>query len=83
MKPVPPVITELLQRLFKKNPAFFKWVQYISAVIAVVAYLPELAHFLSIPLPSWFELVNTSTLKIGAITAIIMAQLPNEDLNPK
>jgi len=83
MKPLPPVLIELIQRIFASNPKFFKWVQYFSGIIALVAYLPDFAQFLSIPVPNWLTVLNIATVKAGAITAIIMAQLPNQDINEK
>lgn len=80
---MPPIIIETIQRFFTKNPTFFKYVQYISALVAVVAYLPDMFAFLSVDLPSWFALINAGSLKVGAFTAIIIAQLPNQDINPK
>ncbi len=78
MKPLPPIIIELLQRFAKKNPSFFKYIQYVSAAIAVFSFLPEITSFLGIDLPTWFDVFNVTLLKVGSITAIIMAQLPNE-----
>lgn len=83
MKPLPPVVIELIQRLFASNPKFFKWVQYVSGLIATIAYLPDLASYLSLPVPAWLNILNVATVKVGALTAIIMAQLPNKDINEK
>lgn len=83
MKPLPPVLIELIQRLFASNPKFFKWVQYISGLVAGIAYLPDLAKFLAIPVPNWLSVLNVATVKVGALTAIVMAQLPNKDINEK
>ena len=83
MKPLPPVLIELIQRLRTSNPTFFKWVQYVSGIVAGIAYLPDLAAFLTIPVPNWLTILNVAAIKVGAITAIIMAQLPNKDINEK
>ena len=74
---IPPVLIELLQRLLSENPKFFKWIQAVSAVVAVVAFIPDLFAFLEIPAPSWLEVLHSSSIKVGALTAVIMAQLPN------
>ena len=74
---IPPVLIELLQRLLSENPKFFKWIQAVSAVVAIVAFIPDVFAFLEIPAPSWLEVLHSSSIKVGALTAVIMAQLPN------
>lgn len=74
---IPPVLIELLQRLLSENPKFFKWIQAVSAIVAVIAFIPDVFAFLEIPSPSWLEFLHSSAVKVGALTAILMAQLPN------
>ena len=74
---IPPVVTELLQRIASDNPKFFKWVQVVSAIVAVIAFVPDVLGFLEIPAPSWIELLHDKAIKVGALTAILVAQLPN------
>lgn len=74
---VPQFLTELLQRFATNNPTFFKWVQTISGAVAIVAFIPDLLAYLDIASPSWLEVLHSKAVKIGALTAIIMAQLPN------
>jgi hypothetical protein len=75
---VPTFLTELLRRFATKNPTFFKWIQTISGAVAIVAFLPDLFAYLDITSPSWLEVLHTKAVKVGALTAILMAQLPNE-----
>jgi hypothetical protein len=75
---VPPFIIELVQRFATSNPKFFKVIQTISAAVAIVAFIPDLAAYLEIGLPEWVTVLNDKAVKIGALTAFIMAQLPNE-----
>lgn len=75
---VPSILTELLQRFATKNPKFFKWIQGISAAVAIVAFIPDLLAYLEIPSPTWLDFLHDRAIKIGALTAVIMAQLPNE-----
>ena len=75
---VPPVVIELFKRIATDNPTFFKWIQFVSAVIGIVAFVPDVLQFLDITSPSWLEVLHSKAVKIGALTAIIMAQLPNE-----
>lgn len=74
---IPPVLIELLQRLLSENPKFFKWIQAVSGIVAVIAFVPDVFAFLEIPSPSWLEVLHDKTVKVGALTAILMAQLPN------
>ncbi len=74
---IPPVLIELLQRLLSENPKFFKWIQLVSGIVAVIAFIPDVFAFLEIPSPSWLEVLHSSAIKVGALTAILMAQLPN------
>ena len=74
---IPPVLIELLQRVLSDNPKFFKWIQLVSGIVAVIAFIPDVFAFLEIPSPSWLEVLHNSAIKVGALTAILMAQLPN------
>lgn len=78
---VPPVVIELMQRIASDNPTFFKWVQFVSAVIGIIAFVPDLFSYLEITSPSWLEVLHTKAVKVGALTAILMAQLPNPNDN--
>lgn len=75
---IPPFIIELVQRFATNNPKFFKVIQVISALVAVVAFIPDLLAYLDITSPSWLEVAHDKAVKIGALTAIILAQLPND-----
>lgn len=74
---VPKVIIELVQRLASDNPKFFKWVQFVSAVVGIIAFIPDVFAFLDIAVPEWLTILNDKAVKAGALTAILMAQLPN------
>jgi len=75
---IPPFITELIKRIASKNPKFFQVIQAVSATVAFVAFIPDLCAYLEIASPAWLEVVHDKAIKIGALTAIILAQLPNE-----
>lgn len=75
---IPPFITELVQRFATNNPKFFKIIQAISGTVAIVAFIPDLLSYLDIPSPLWLGILHDKAIKIGALTAIILAQLPNE-----
>ncbi len=76
---VPPVVIELFKRIASDNPKFFKWVQALSAIVAVVAFIPDLLAFLEIAAPSWLDVLHDKTVKVGALISIFIAQLPNAD----
>lgn len=76
---VPPVVIELFKRIASDNPKFFKWVQFVSAVIGIIAFIPDLLAFLDIASPSWLEVLHTKAVKVGALISIFIAQLPNAD----
>lgn len=76
---VPPVVIELFKRIASDNPKFFKWVQALSAIVAVVAFIPDLLAFLDIAAPSWLDVLHDKTVKVGALISIFIAQLPNAD----
>lgn len=75
---VPPFLVELVQRFATNNPKFFKVIQAVSAIIAVIAFIPDLLSYLDISSPKWLSVLNDKATKIGALTAIVLAQLPNE-----
>lgn len=74
---IPPVLLEFAKRVASDNPKFFKWVQVVSAVVAVIAFMPDLFGFLEMPIPSWLTILHDKAIKVGALTAILVAQLPN------
>ena len=75
---IPPFIIELIQRSATKNPKFFKVIQAVSGVVALIAFMPDLLVFLDISVPQWVTILNDKAIKIGALTALVMAQLPND-----
>lgn len=74
---IPPVLLEFVKRIASDNPKFFKWVQVVSAIVAVIAFMPDLLGFLEIQTPSWLDILHDKAIKVGALTAILVAQLPN------
>ena len=74
---IPPVLLEFVKRIASDNPKFFKWVQVVSAIVAVIAFVPDVLGFLEIPVPSWLDILHDKAIKVGALTAILVAQLPN------
>lgn len=78
MKPIPQPILELVQRFFSANPTFFKYIQLVAAVVACISFFPDLLSYLSISSPHWLIAVDTVAVKVGALVAMLIAQLPNK-----
>lgn len=74
---------ELLQRLFSNNPKFFKYVQAISAIIAVVTGLPAFLESAGISLPDWATALESKVTAVAAVITMLIAQLPKQDVNSK
>lgn len=70
---------ELLQRLFSNNPKFFKYVQAISAIIALVTGLPGFLESAGIVLPDWATALESKVAAIAAVITMLIAQLPKQD----
>jgi len=72
---------QLLQRVVTNNPKFFKVIQWVSIAIAAISFLFDFLTEIGVQIPNWLVWLNTTAVKVGALTAIIMAQLPNKDIN--
>ena len=77
MKPIPQPILELIQRFFSANPTFFKYVQLVAVIVACISFFPDLLTYLNVQSPSWLVKVDTVAVKVGALVAVLIAQLPN------
>ena len=67
---------ELIQRLFSKNPKFFKYIQYAMITVAAVSTLLSFLQDQHVSLPSSLSWLGSVIVKISAGIAWIMAQLP-------
>lgn len=67
---------ELVGRLFSKTPAFFKVIQIVSAVVAIVTGLPGLLESAHITLPAAFTSLENSVVSIGGLVALFISSLP-------
>lgn len=72
---------QLIVRLGKTNPKFFKIIQFIAiglgAVSAGIGYIDTTGA----ALPSWFSWLGNHEVWISSLVAAILAQLPNKDVN--
>lgn len=78
MKPLPTFLMDFVQRLFTANPQFFKYIQVVSGIIALIAFMPDLFSMLALDAPSWLGILNEKAIKVGAIITMFVAQLPNK-----
>lgn len=74
-------ITELIARLGKDNPAFFKKIQLVALLIGGLS-----AALISIDrehclLPSWLSWLESHASWITSLATILMAQLPSTTAN--
>ena len=72
-------IAELLIRLFGKTPWFFKVVQIISAIIAIVMLGPDILDGIQsggIELPNTWTSFVKKAVGIAGVVSLVIAQLP-------
>jgi protein-S-isoprenylcysteine O-methyltransferase Ste14 len=74
---------QMVQRFLRKNPKFFQIIQYISVGVMALSFLIDFLQSSNINLPAWVSWLGDFSIKIGAITALLMGQLPNQDNPPK
>jgi hypothetical protein len=72
-------IAELIGRLFSKNPTFFKVIQVISAIVALITGLPEYLAKAGIDLGPKLLGLENKAIAIAALVALFIAQLPKPD----
>lgn len=72
---------EFLQRLFKKNPEFFDYIQAGAAAVAGLGALFAYLHQYDITLPNWLQWIECKETIISGVVTFIVAQLPNKDVN--
>lgn len=68
-------LVDLVKRFLAKSPKFFKWIQVISLVTALVTGLPDLLETVGIVLPEKFAILQNKAVAIAALVATFIAQL--------
>lgn len=76
---LPPFFTELIARLLSSNPKFFKVIQVLSAITALITGLPDFFTSIGVSLPPNLLLLENKSIAIASIVAMIIAQLPKND----
>lgn len=67
---------ELVGRLFSKSPAFFKVIQIVSVIVAVVTGLPQILTAANIVLPAAFTSLESTVVSIASLVALFISSLP-------
>jgi len=68
-------ISELLLRLFGKTPWFFKVVQVLAVLTAVVTGLPSFLESAGLDLPESWDVVGNKVVSIASLVGAFVAQL--------
>lgn len=68
-------LLELIKRLFAKTPGFFKVVQILSVITALITGLPLLLANAGIVLPEPLNALTSQAVAIAALVATFVAQL--------
>lgn len=76
-------IAEFVIRLFSAKPQFFVVIQWISIVVGGISAGLSYWQSLGKVLPEWVISVSNANVMVGAIVALIMAQLPLKDPQPQ
>jgi hypothetical protein len=87
MNPIIDFLKETWNRLTSKSPLYFRIVQYISTIVAVIMGLPALlVHFqsdLGLTFPQWVGDYSSKLVGIAAAVAWVLAKLPVKDVYKK
>lgn len=73
---------ELVGRLFSKTPAFFKVIQVVSTIVAVITGLPTILTSLSITLPSSITGLENNVVAICGLVSLFISSLPVATVAP-
>lgn len=76
-------LKEFWLRLTSKSPAFFRVIQIIAGVIAVLVTIAEILQSSKVDLPNIVDSITNWTIAIGAVVAFIVAKLPTVDKDRK
>lgn len=68
-------LNELLIRLFSSKPWFFKVIQIVSVLTALVTGLPTFLAESGIVLPEAWEAISSKIVSVAAMVAAFVAQL--------
>lgn len=67
---------ELVGRLFSKTPTFFKVIQIVSTLVAIVTGLPSIITGLGIALPASVTGLENTVLSVAGLVGLFISSLP-------
>ena len=73
------LFVEFIWRLSKDNPRFFKVIQSIALILALVSQIVSYSKSLNLELPLWIMILGDTSVFVASILAAVIAQLPNKD----
>jgi type III secretory pathway component EscS len=65
---------EAVIRFFSKTPWFFKVIQVITVIVAVITGLPEFLFSAGVDLPDAWDAVSSKIISVAAVIGTIVAQ---------
>lgn len=65
---------EAVIRFFSKTPWFFKVLQVLTALVAIITGLPEFLASVGVDLPAAWEAVSSKIISVAALIGTIVAQ---------
>lgn len=68
-------LAELIVRLLGKTPAFFKTVQIITVLVAVITGLPTFLDQVGIDLPEAWDSIVLKVISVASLVGTFIAQL--------
>ena len=74
-------LANLLVRLAKDNPKDFKYIQIAAVILGAISAAFTYIDGLKVVLPSGLSFIESRTVWISSIVAIVIAQLPNKSPN--
>lgn len=72
---------EFLLRVTKKNPRFFDLIQVAAAIVAGASVTLQMIYPNPAMAPNAVAWLDSSSAWISGVVAIVIAQLPNKDVN--
>lgn len=79
MNVVTDFLTQTIKRFLSANPSYFKIVNVILTIVAVVTGLPDFLAQFGIVLPEWASVLSSKTIAIAAIVGRVLTQLTTTD----
>jgi len=72
---------EFIARLGKSNPKFFDYIQIAALGFGALSAAFKFIDEHNTVLPDWLQWIKSTTVLITSGVAMIIAQLPNKDVN--